>query len=299
MFCRLFIDPPASPSWNMALDETLLESAADGSGFSLRFYRWQQPTLSLGYFQQYDDRWQHATSRNCPVVRRATGGGAILHDHEITYCITVPPGHRLALKHLSLYQSVHSVLIEALAVYGINASLCLGEARQKEIGDCRYFRGHGHKPIVDRVAMVGENETVPFAAPKKGSKEPFLCFQRRSPGDVLLAEVKIAGSAQRRHRGAVLQHGSLLLSRSPAAPELPGIEEVAEIDLSFNQFVQTWLSILAKALSLDLQQGKLSESEQRRVEVLAWEKYDSTTWTQKQGGKMHAERTASRLSPPL
>ena len=277
----------------MALDETLLESAADGGGFSLRFYRWHEPTLSLGYFQQYDDRWQHAASRNCPAVRRATGGGAILHDREITYSFAVPPGHRLALKHISLYKSVHSVLIEALAAHGINASLCRGEDREKEIGDCPDFRGH-------RASMVGENGTVPFATPEKGLKEPFLCFQRRSPGDVLLRAVKIAGSAQRRRRAAVLQHGSLLLGRSPAAPELPGLAEAAAIDLSFDQLVQIWLSKLAEALSMQLKPGILSHSEQRRAEDLAREKYDSTDWTRNRGGNMHAEKAGiSQSTPPL
>ncbi len=248
----------------MAMDETLLESAADGGGFSLRFYRWQQPTLSLGYFQQYDDRWQHAASRNCPAVRRATGGGAILHDREITYSFTVPPGHRYALKHITLYESMHAVLIEALTDYGINASLCRGEGRQ---------------PVV---------------------KEPFLCFQRRSPGDVLLPEVKIAGSAQRRRRGAVLQHGSLLLARSPAAPELPGLAEAATIDLSFDQFVQTWLTKLAEAFSMQLQPGILSGSERRQAEDLVREKYDSTDWTRSRGGKMHAEKSGHiSTHPPL
>ena len=243
MFCRLFIDPPASGAWNMAIDETLLESAAGGGGFSLRFYRWQQPTISLGYFQQYDDRWQHAASRNCPAVRRATGGGAILHDREITYSFVVPHGHHCALKHIMLYESMHAVLIEALAGYGINASLCRGEGRQPD------------------------------------RKEPFLCFQRRSPGDVLFSTVKIAGSAQRRRRGAVLQHGSLLLARSPAAPELPGLAEAATIDLSFDQFVQTWLSKLAEAYSMQLQSGILSDSERHQAEDLARDKYDSTDWT--------------------
>ena len=246
------------------MDETLLESAADGGGFSLRFYRWQQPTLSLGYFQQYDDRRQHAASLNCPAVRRATGGGAILHDREITYSFTVPPGDRLAVKHVTLYETVHTVLIEALAVYGIKASLCRGEGRQRD------------------------------------GKEPFLCFQRRSPGDVLLRAVKIAGSAQRRRRAAVLQHGSLLLGRSPAAPELPGLAEAAAIDLSFDQLVQTWLSKLAEAFSMELQPGILSDYEQRRAENLAREKYDSTDWTRNRGGKTHAEKSGHiTINPPL
>ena len=248
MFCRLFVDPPAPGSWNMALDETLLESAADGGGFSLRFYGWSQPTLSLGYFQPYDDRWQHVASHNCPAVRRASGGGAILHDREITYCFAVPPANPLALKHLALYHAVHSSLIDALSGFGIKASLCRGQGRET------------------------------------GCKEPFLCFQRRSPGDVLLSDTKIAGSAQRRRRGAVLQHGSLLLGRSIAAPELPGLAEAtAAPALSSDQLLHAWLIKLKQAFSLDLHEAVLSDCEQRRAEHLAREKYDSSQWTDNRG----------------
>jgi lipoyl(octanoyl) transferase len=253
MFCRIFIDPPASGTWNMAMDETLLESAAGGRGFSLRFYRWLEPTLSLGYFQQYDDRRLHAASLNCPAVRRTTGGGAILHDREITYSIAVPPGHHLASRHLILYESMHAALIEALACHGIKASLCRGEGRERN------------------------------------GKAPFLCFQRRAPGDVMLLEDKIGGSAQRRRHGAVLQHGSLLLARSTAAPELPGLAQAVAIDLSFDELTQTWLSKLAKAFSLELQPGIMSESEQRRAENLARDKYGSIDWTRNRKSKVKAE----------
>lgn len=255
MFCRLFIDPPASGAWNMAVDETLLESAAVGGGFSLRFYRWREPTLSLGYFQQYDDRRQHNASGNCPVVRRATGGGVILHDREVTYSIVVPPGHHLAQKHLTLYEAMHAALVDVLADHGVNASLCPGESREK-------------------------NRT-----------EPFLCFQRRSPGDVLMSDVKIAGSAQRRSRKAVLQHGSVLLARSPAAPELPGIAEAAAISLSFDQLTQAWLQKLAATLSIEWLPGALTDLEQRRAIDLARDKYDSTEWTRHRRQKVCKEKS--------
>jgi lipoate-protein ligase A len=264
MVCRLFIDPPASGAWNMAVDEALLESAADGGNFSLRFYRWLEPTLSLGYFQQYNDRLQHSASLNCPAVRRATGGGAILHDREITYSVAVPPGHRLAIKHLALYETIHAVLIDILAGCGIHARLCLGEG------------------------------------PERDRSQPFLCFQRRSPGDVLLSDVKIAGSAQRRCRGAVLQHGSVLLSRSTTAPELPGLAEVAEISLSFDQLVQAWSSKLAKTLSIQFQPGILTDSEQHRAIILEREKYDSTEWTQHRRRGIFIEKSRIiAFHPPL
>ncbi|NIL97050.1 MAG: lipoate--protein ligase family protein, partial [Planctomycetales bacterium] len=68
----------------MAVDEVLLEWSAEEGCCCWRFYGWREPTLSLGYFQQYGQRWQHAASRDCPAVRRLTGGGAILHDRELT-----------------------------------------------------------------------------------------------------------------------------------------------------------------------------------------------------------------------
>jgi lipoate-protein ligase A len=264
MLCRLLIDPPAPGSWNMALDEALLESAAKGGECSLRFYRWSQPTLSLGYFQPYDDRRRHESSRDCPVVRRPSGGGAILHDREITYSLAVPPGNRFAAKHLTLYEAVHNALIKTLVGFAIDAQL---------------FRGQGQ-----------END--------RSQKEPFLCFQRRCPGDVLLANVKIAGSAQRRLRGAVLQHGSVLLARSVAAPELPGIAEVAAVDLSFDILTRAWITELAPALSLDIRPGTINDSEQRLADCRAREKYGSSLWTENRKGKILANTAFSPAAPP-
>lgn len=171
MLCRLLIDPTALGAWNMAVDEALLESAVAGGGISLRFYGWRQPTLSLGYFQQYSERWQHAASRDCPVVRRITGGGAILHDREITYSLVVPSGHGLAIRHFELYENVHAALITVLAKQGICATLCRGEGREKD------------------------------------RRQAFLCFQRCAAGDVLLGDIKIAGSTAALARGRVATWG--------------------------------------------------------------------------------------------
>jgi hypothetical protein len=92
---RLIIDPPQNGAWNMAVDEALLLDAIEDGSATLRFYQWSEPTLSLGYFQRYADRNQHHASRNCAIVRRQSGGGAILHDRELTYSLVLPPGHPL------------------------------------------------------------------------------------------------------------------------------------------------------------------------------------------------------------
>ncbi len=111
----LLLDPPAPGAWNMAVDEALLEDAALERRCWLRFYRWQEPTLSLGYFQSYADRRQHPASSGCPAVRRTSGGGAILHDAEVTQGSGFhPPPPRMpevreALHHLRAHRrnSVH------------------------------------------------------------------------------------------------------------------------------------------------------------------------------------------------
>jgi len=245
--CRLLIDPPASGAWNMAVDEVLLQWSAARDRCCWRFYRWQEPTLSLGYFQRYDDRWQHAASRSCPVVRRASGGGTILHDAELTYSVVVPGGHPLAQRRLALYEAVHATLIELLAERGITASLC-GEPPKTAAG-----------------------------------RQPFLCFQRRSPGDLLVGHTKIAGSAQRRVSGAVLQHGSVLLGRSAAAPELDGLNELAAVSLTHEQLIRAWLEKLAGRLAFCWHEEPLTDPERARAAALVETKYGSDRWIKYRG----------------
>jgi lipoate-protein ligase A len=127
----------------MAVDEALLEAAAADGHCTLRLYRWQEPTLSLGYFQAYADRWQHAASSQTAIVRRPSGGGAIMHDRELTYSLAIPSRHPLAVRRLECYRAVHLALVEVLAQWGIEAT------------------------------MATQSERLAAA------REPFLCFHRR------------------------------------------------------------------------------------------------------------------------
>jgi lipoyl(octanoyl) transferase len=253
----LLVDPPATGPWNMAVDEALLEAAAADGLCALRFYQWSEPTLSLGYFQAYADRQQHAASVQCPVVRRQSGGGAILHDIELTYSLAVPEGHPLAVNRLQTYRVVHQSLIEALAEWGIEAAICIPDSTP-------------HAPREGGTLTRSVRSTMP---------QPFLCFQRRSPGDVLIGGVKIAGSAQRRVRGAVLQHGSLLLGRSAAAPELDGLKELSARPVVVEELIEAWLQRFAAEFGMTWRCGSLADVEHRRAGRLAAEKYASATWT--------------------
>lgn len=242
--CRLLLDPACSGVWNMAVDEMLLEQSAAGAGCCWRFYGWGVPTLSLGYFQAYEDRRQHADSAACPAVRRLTGGGAIVHDVELTYSIVVPRGHPLAARRETLYTAVHRSLINTLTDWGIKAVICDNPPKWH------------------------------------GSQQPFLCFQRRAPGDVLLGDLKIAGSAQRRRRGAVLQHGSVLLGRSPAAEELDGPAEAGGDPIAADALSDAWLNRLSEGLALRWREEALSENELRLATDLAEARYLRPQWTE-------------------
>ena len=266
---RLLLDPPAPGPWNMAVDEALLETAAaDGQG-TLRLYRWQEPTLSLGYFQAYGDRWQHAESSAAAVVRRPSGGGAILHDLEVTYSLAIPSRHPLAARRLECYEAVHLALIEVLVQWGIQATM---------FAPCSTTAPGCDPAAQPRAAVLHADAAVPHP-----QREPFLCFQRRAPGDVLVAGSKIAGSAQRRSRGAVLQHGSVLLARSAAAPQLAGLEERAGQAIPPDRLIAAWLIRLAAVLSATWQNVPLSDAEHKRAATLSADKYAAAVWTENRG----------------
>ncbi|MEZ5989917.1 MAG: lipoate--protein ligase family protein [Planctomycetota bacterium] len=109
----MLVDPPAAGDWNLAVDEALLE---DTARLWLRFYAWDPPTISLGYFQAAADFAGEAR----PLVRRPTGGGAILHADELTYCLAV--GEDLLPPGPGSYGLVNRALAAALAELGVDVS---------------------------------------------------------------------------------------------------------------------------------------------------------------------------------
>jgi lipoate-protein ligase A len=257
---RLIIDPPLPGHWNMAVDEALLIDAVENGVATLRFYQWSEPTLSLGYFQQYDDRDSHAASRDCAVVRRQSGGGAILHDRELTYSFVLPANSPLARDAPALYQRVHQAFIAALDSSS---------------------HPNGSKSTI---RIRGEDAEL------QPSKESFLCFQRQSPGDVVLTgnpthrsatAWKVLGSAQRRHRGAILQHGSLLVEQSSAAPELPGLIDLTGSEVAVESLITAVCVEIATSLNVSLVPSELPANLQSKATLLSNTKYGSEAWTKR------------------
>lgn len=254
--CRLICDPPQNGAWNMAVDEALLEQLPASQTPVLRFYQWDEPTLSLGYFQKYEERALHPPSTTVACVRRLSGGGAILHDRELTYSLLLPGTHPLARDTESLYFTVHRALIAVL----------------KEL----LGFGPGDFPLDIRQA---DTTDIP---------PPFLCFERRARGDVIVrssaqapAAHKVVGSAQRRRRGMVLQHGSILLDRASAAPELPGINNLQQRFLHAERLQESLPEHLVGPLKLSFSRSLLTPEESDAAERFRHEKYVSPAWIRK------------------
>lgn len=239
---RLIVDRGRSGTWNMAADQWLL-TQPDTAPTTLRFYTWKEPTLSLGYFQALADRELHSASHSCPLVRRASGGGAIVHDREWTYSLRIRAPRQVRHAVDSLYDLMHQSVLATCQTWGVKLSLC----------------------------------------DKPRQEKPFLCFQRRSLGDVLCDTHKVGGSAQRRNRNQVLQHGSLLLRQSAAAPELPGIEDLTGVTLprlESEEFIQVWQGHLADALGVRWQPIPWTDDEVRAIRQIEDERFAASKWSQ-------------------
>ncbi len=252
---RVIFDSPGGGAWNMAVDQSLLMSAERDGVVTLRLYAWAEPTLSLGYFQKYEDRQSHAASESCPVVRRRSGGGAIMHDQELTYSLAIPSSHRWSKETSELYDLVHRVVIKLLAEDGIGSRLFKDAASQSDDS------AESEKVAIDPTA--------------------FLCFQRRSDGDLVSDGVKVLGSAQRRLKHSLLQHGSLLLRQSDFGPELPGLLELSGNQLSFEDFSQRLTEALGAALGFEFTSAVLTAAEvglAKEIEALT---FGADAWTQK------------------
>ena len=220
--------------WNMACDEWLLESALRTGQATVRVYAWSRPTVSLGYFQQPDSLDNSPLLEGLDRVQRLSGGGAIVHHFEWTYSCVVPPEDSLNSRGLPLYARIHQALIDQISAGSDQVIPGLG------------LRGHA-----------------------TGDNQPALCFARAADEDVICDGHKVLGSAQRRRRGAILQHGSLLLHQSPHAPEFPGLLDlVAGLTLP-DDFPQTMAKAIAESLEWQATGEPLSELEQAEIERLA------------------------------
>jgi lipoyl(octanoyl) transferase len=169
-----------SAAANMAIDEALLETAEIPT---IRFYKWDHPALSFGYFGKFADVANHSTERD--LVRRWTGGGIVFHGDDLTYSIVIPAADpAFSESAMSIYAEIHASVCRALAACGQNAELAAVAVlyeRRPEINSA----------VIDR----------------RYNKD--ACFDNPVRADVMSNGRKVAGAAQRRTRRGLLQQGSI------------------------------------------------------------------------------------------
>lgn len=160
-------------AFNMALDEALLEYAAQIGKPVLRFYGWNEPAATFGYFQKFSDVGRATHLR--PLIRRPTGGGIVPHDVDWTYSFVVPPHHEWhLLKAEESYRRIHEWIRDGFAKLKIETELALESKIQ---------------------------------SPKSAAVS--ACFIGHEKSDVLRHGKKIAGAAQRRNKSGLLIQGSI------------------------------------------------------------------------------------------
>jgi lipoate-protein ligase A len=187
---RLLLTDPARGPENMALDEALMTRARTTGEWVFRVYSWSAPTFSLGRHQGACAAYDPATlaAAGVAIVRRPTGGRTVFHDREVTYSVTAPSANAGALRES--YERINRLLVDGLQTLGVAAEIA--------------------------------------ATPRAPKPDLTPCFELPSAGEIMAGGRKLAGSAQWREQGAILQHGSILvdgdqapvstLLRHPAAP---------------------------------------------------------------------------------
>jgi len=259
---RLLVTEPLDGPTNMAMDEALLRARVRLSGPpTVRFYAWQPATVSLGYAQPLDetvDRGRCA-ALGIGLVRRPTGGSAILHEppeHEVTYSVVGRGGD---------FPGADDVL-ETYRVLGEGLAAGLG-----------------------RLGVAAE--LAPLVRGRAGAGPPAFCFRRTGAYEITAGGRKLAGSAQRRQRGAFLQHGSVLLDADAARlravfpregepmAALTTLAEALGRAPGFAEVVEALGASLAEALGARLVPGGLSPDETALVDELVAGKYGTEAWT--------------------
>ena len=265
----LFQPEPARGAWNMAADEAILEAVGRGDSLpTMRLYAWEPACLSLGYAQPITDvDIPRLHEHGWEVVRRPTGGRAVLHTDELTYSVIGPPDEpRLAGTVLESYRRLAGALVEALNLLSMRV------------------------------------EVSPNSATSPGKTTNPVCFEVPSTYEITVGGKKLIGSAQARRKEGVLQHGSLPLTgdltrilrvlafpdetaRERAASRL--LERATTVEaalgrrVSWDEAARAYVAAFQSTLRLEFQPGELSLEEKNRTEELVRVKYGHPSWMEK------------------
>jgi lipoate-protein ligase A len=255
--------------YNMALDEALLLSVSSGqSPPILRFYRWNPPTLTLGYFQKLEKEVlpDVCKSKGIQIVRRLTGGRAILHQHELTYSVIASEKQKqVSGSIIESYLKISKALSKGLSIFGV------------------------------------ETEMAARPSKEKGSA---ACFDAPSWYEIVWQGKKLVGSAQTRKYGCLLQHGSipfkidiellfevLNIEKQPLKERLKnnftkkavGLEDILNTKIDCQKLISSLVEGFKETFQIEMEESNLNLDEQNMAKKLSKEKYATDTWNYYKG----------------
>jgi len=254
----------------MALDEAILDAVGKGASLpTLRLYTWQPPCLSLGYAQTVKDVDRESLmNEGWELVRRPTGGRALLHTDELTYAVIGPSSEpRLMGSVLDCYRNLAGALLGVLELLGLSA----------------HIKEHPMNPA------------------RKDQPGP-VCFEIPSDYEILANDKKIIGSAQSRKGQGVLQHGSLplcgditritkvlvftnddslILASQRMTARATTLAEALGHTACWDTLVQAFINSFQEKLHLDLLPAEPTSDEIARATILVQEKYGNPFWTER------------------
>jgi len=266
---RVIEHKPAQGAWNMAVDEAILESVYQGvSRPTLRLYAWKPACLSLGLAQPFSEVDTHAlTANGWDLVRRPTGGRAILHTDELTYAVIAQETEpRVRGGVLESYLRLSHALLESLKLLGLSP-----EANEKDTDN------------------------------QRKTPNP-VCFEVPSNYEITVKGLKLIGSAQARRKEGILQHGAIPLggdltriitalkfedevAQTKAKERLLAHATTIERELrrrpSWDEVSKALQKAFTTTLNLNLEAGELTPKETRRAQELMQEKYAHPSWTER------------------
>ncbi len=268
---RYILTPPMSPAMNMAIDEAILIQHSEGKvPPTVRFYTWNPATLSIGYFQKAEKEIDIAAvkERNLGFVRRPTGGRAVLHDQELTYSVIVSESHpKMPSSVTEAYKVISLGLLHGFQELGLEAEM---------------------------VSLASEEEKEKYSSPGSSA-----CFDSPSWYELVVEGKKVAGSAQTRQKGVILQHGSILLDmdvellfsllKFPServkqrmidsfVQKAVTINEVSGRTVSLNEAIDAFYKGFASGLGVILTEEPLTKEELALAEELAATRYATPEW---------------------
>jgi lipoate-protein ligase A len=249
---RLIADGDLTGDHNMARDVAILEAVSPGEAPpTLRLYGWSPPCLTLGRHQGVEAAdLEFCEREGIEVVRRPTGGRALLHHLELTYAVVAPLGTGSLPRPLQdAYRTICRALVQAMRSLGVEAELTGGEVN---------------------LELPGPRTTVP-------------CFEAPAGGEVVVRGRKLVGSAMRAHAGTILQHGAILLDwdgrlqagsmglddDSALRPHITTLSHELNQPLDRNELERTIVQAFADEFEITIDQGRLTADETARETDIA------------------------------